>query len=836
MAEVDVVAPDGTRGTVPESELEGALADGFRLDAPEGPGSAPTAAPEREIDVRAPDGTVGTIPESELDAALEDGFEDLRDAKYRTTGQQVATGAEGFARGLTMGASDAVQTGGAGLGTGIGNFLADQFVGETPMAAEPGLDAPVVERPLYDTEAADAAYADIQGRKQANAALAAGTEFAGAVAPMLMSGGVGSAAAAARMTPAGQLAALSTKMGTLLTKRLGSSAAGRIGALAATGAAEAAVDNVTRSVMDSLAKGDVEISAERMMDGAWEATKAAALGGATAGTLGGLVEGVGAAARGVGKVLASLPKVKDFANGRAFKAALGRSNIALVRQADRYGGAEAIGDTLNRFDVTRGAAGVETIAERTGQLRQEIGQKIGAMVEEVGGDTATRSDLAQRIYSEVIDPLAKDAAKRPVARQLEGRVKDIIDDLTAPGEDVIGLKGLDDLRKSMGEMAAWAKRNPSESDEAYMDVYRLVSNYWSDAAEKAAAKSGNTEFADALRKLKKDYSHIAFANDAATDAVRSKLSNRFASPSDYGVGAATALASGSTTLGALAQGVAGAAVNKTVREHSNSLVANTLYNLANSGVARQRTLLSSVDNAMRSLVMPAAATAAPMAGRAASVLAPAMNIPLMVQQAQDLQDPNSEASNQLDAMTLQLSAESPDFAQAIRNKVMQRSALITQKVGPQIDPTDPLKSRPMPMDRVTRAKTDRFLGAMANPGAALDRLASGTGTAEDLFVVRELTPRVHKEFVDQVMNQVMGKGVRAKPAQLAKLHLALGVPVIREQTPQYVKFFQSFATKAPEPAPVEQKAQQEHWNPNEFKVDNGAMARADSITTRGAGD
>jgi hypothetical protein len=814
-APVNMLAPDGSPVNTDPEHVDSLLADGYRLA--DDPGAPPAVAPPvdlpapaaRAVNLLAPDGSAVNADAEHVESLLADGYklasdDDVRSQseaeEYGDVGSQVAAGLEGVAQGATMGAYGAV-----------GGLISDE----------------------YDAER--------RKREQYNPGTALAGNVVGAVAPALLSGGVGSAAALARMTPAGQLAALSTKMGSTLMARAGTSTAGRLGALVATGAVESAIDTTTRNVMDAVARGDVEISAERMMDGAWETAKAAALGGAIGGGLGGLVEGGAAVGRGLGKIVDKLPSVRDFANGRAFKAALGRSNIPLVRQAERYGGAEAIGETLNKFDVTSGAAGVETIAERTGELRDQIGKRIGELVDEVsaaGGAGPSRADLAQRMYTEIIDPLAKDAAKRPVARQLEGRVKDIIDDLTAPGEDAIGLAQLNSLRQSMGDMAAWSKRVPSESDEAYMDVYRLVSNYWADSAEKAAQAAGTPQLASELRQLKRDYSHIAFANDAAEDAVKAKLANRFASPSDYGVGAAAAIATGGTSLGAMASGMAGATLNKVVREHANSLVANTLYKLAQSGVKREKALEGAVSSAIKSLALPATTSLAPLAPRVSAPSVPMPQLQQMIQQAQELQDPDSPASAQLDAMTLQLAGESPEFADAIRQKVMQRASLIVQKLGPQTDPRDPLKSTPMPMDRVTKTRTDRFLQAAADPAAALERLSTGVGSPEDLEVVKALTPAIHQEFVSRVMGQITGKKLKISLKQKQKLHFALGVPVSRDQTPEMVKFYQGNVAGSPQPAPAEQQTapQQDkapHFNPKEFAVDNGAMARADSVMARG---
>jgi hypothetical protein len=842
MAEVDVISPDGELGSIPEEQLADARSQGFRL-----PNEAPAAAPapdaapaDAEVEVRAPDGSIGTVPASQLTDALDQGYEETRHDQYRTAGQKIATAAEGGLRGATMGISDLVQAGGAAIGTGIGNWLADKSFGETPG----------VEHPLYDTDAQQASYADIQGRREANKALSVGTEIAGAAVPALLTGGVGSAAAMARATPAGQLASLSTKMLGELTKREGIGAMGRIGALAGIGAGEALVDNATRQVMDSLASGDVELSAERMLDGAWEATKAAALGGLVGGGLGAVAEGVSAGVRGAQRVGEAVAErfggLGEQAGQAAYKAAVGRTSIAAQRLAARVGGDAEIGQTLLRRGVVKTGDTVDAIAERLPAELDSAGQDLGALLDEVADASTSKATILKRIEDEVIGPLDK-AGTRDVADAVRAKLNasGIIDELSPSqvmkrgpdgpvpvDRDGIGLRELHALRRRFDQRPdlKWGASGPGPVDittDAMRDVRRTIEDAFEQASDAAAKAKGVTDYAARLKQAKREYSQLAVANQVSEQGAFARSANN-----RIGLNDALAGVAGAASLGPA--GALAAVGSKLIRDRSESVIATTLYKLAQRGVARERSLQGAVDTTLRNLASPAAVAAVPAIGRIppANDVAQVKN---MVAQAQALQDPNSPESQQLSALTLQLASESPEFAEAMRAKVMKRADFLVQKLGPSIDPSDPLKAAPMPVDRVTKSRTERFLRAAADPAAALDRLANGQGSAEDLQTVRELTPSIHKAYVDRVMQQVMGKGIKASQSQRQRLFFALGAPVERSQTPGMVAFYQSLhAGKQPENPDAAQGAPKPPNNTQDFDIDaTSKLARSDAMMTPG---
>lgn len=881
MGNVRVIAPDGSSGSMPEEDFEAAKADGFKLAGGGAPAPSPEApAADRMVRVRAPDGSTGSMPAADFAEAEADGFKRLD----LTAGGQARAGLEGVARGATLGASDVAQTAGAGLGTGIGNWLADKIHGETPRTTRPGVDAPLApERPLYDSEASAAAGQEIQQRREDYRGTAIAGELAGTIGAALLSGGQSAAAQAARFTPAGQLAHLSTRMGqALLGDAAKKSAATRLGALVATGAVEGFADTATRTVMNDLAAGKVELTAERMGDAAWhaitEGAQGALVGGATAGVLGGLVEGGAAAYRGGRKLAGQMaeklqPRLTEEAGKAAFKAAVGRTSIASQRMAARVGGDAEIGKTLLKrgviADTARGGHTVDDIAERLPAELDKAGNELGSLLGEVADDTVDGSKIWSRIESEVIAPLEKagtrdiaDAVRsklersgiraglvgeaddageavtraareatpgvdprsgsgimgeagRPAEVPSSGMMGEAAREADAPAPRVMGAEARTGTRGArsggadsglMGSRAArdnsvglgelhqlrrrfdqrpdlkWGANGPGPVDittDAMRDVRRTIEDAFEKASDEAGKARGVTDFAERLKTAKREYSHLAVANQVSEQGAFARAANN-----RIGLNDALAGVAGAASLGPA--GALAAVGSKFVRDRSESVIAATLHKLAQRGVAHEQALEKAVEATVNIAANPAVRVA-PIAARGAFA---AVEMRQMIAQARAIQDPNSPEAAALDATTMQLAGDSPIFANAIKQQVLKQAAMITNRIGPDIDPNDPLQSAPRVVDPIKQGRNERFMRAIQDPSAALDRLVDGSGGAEDLAVVREVTPLVHRQYVDRVMERLIGSGTKLGPEQRARLHYVVGRPVSALQTPAYLQYFQ----------------------------------------------
>jgi hypothetical protein len=827
---VNLIAPDGSPVNSDPEHVESLLADGYQLagddpGAPPGPlpAKAPSpmvpilGAPQTDagmplgdvVNLRAPDGSAVNADREHVESLLAYGYqlagaEDVsaqRDLDANSTlDAQAITAGEQFAQGATLGAYGAI------------GELADEGYGRR-----------------------------MQARAEANPMTATVAGVAGAIAPAALSGGVGSVGALARLTPAGQLANLATKMGTVLSARA-ATGIGRIGALAATGAAEAAVDATTRRVMDDMAAGNVEITAERMLDAAWDGARMGALLG---GGLGALAEGANLAGKGVSAAAKAagerLGTLDDQAGKAAFRA-LGRADNRALNAAGRAGGEAAVGETLLRRGVVRAGDTAEAVADRIAPALDDSGQRLGALLDEVGDATTSRAAVWSRIEDEVVKPLEK-AGSADIAAAIRGKLKSsgIEDVLNASPvvrkggaqiERQIGLKELHEIRKTIDKRPdlKWLQAGPGPIDpgtEALRDVRRVIEDSFEQASDEAAKARGVGDFLQRLKAEKREYSHLAIANQLADrEALRAARNNRLGM-NDVLAGVAGAASMG--PAGALA-----AVGSRMIRDRAESTIAATLFRLGRGAVKQEKAIEGAVESTLRSLADPARVIpiAAKLTARAAI---PAASIERMVAQSQALQDPESPESHQLEAMVLQVAGESPEMADALKQAVMRKASFVVQKMGPQTDPSDPLGRQPMPQDRVTRSRNERFMVAVQNPAAALERLSTGVGSAEDLAVVRELTPMVHKRWADAVLERVVGGGVKLDSKQKNRMLFMLGQPVVREQTPAYVQWYQ--ATWQKQRGAQEQQQQQQapsapqqpNFHGKDFKVDGHFASRADQL-------
>lgn len=696
--------------------------------------------------------------------------------EYGSGGQQALAGVQGFARGASLGISDLLAKAGSGLaGMAAGN---DSGLGR---ATSPELGAGLSGVSDYDAAAAEAAK-DIQGIKQANRGTAITGEVLGAVLPAIASGGAGTAGTVARLTPAGQLASLATKMGTALTARAAGAGA-RIGALAITGAVEGATDNAIRRVTEDLTAGDVDITAERMLGAAWDGAKLGFL-------VGGGAAAAGEAAQGAAKLLAKLPSVEDFATGRAFKAALGGANVKGVRQADKLGGPEAIGKTLLDEGIVTKGASIEDIAERSSALREQLGKEIGEMRKQAdvlsGGTGPDGVELMRKIDDDVIAPL-RDGINDDLAESLTKQFEPLRKKLSS-GEPLT-FDSLNDLRKKLDERLKWDKTNPDAMLEMKRKVRGAINDWWVESAEEAAKKAGVEGFTENLKALNRKFSHVALADDLANDAVLRKLSNRFVSPTDHLVGGASAIgaaaASGGAAIPSMLSGAAGSLANKVLRERGNQFVSSMLYGLSKGAVRSEKAVESAARATVGTLIKGTTRSIPSL------TLMSDLHVGQALQQARALQDPASPESQRLSQMVEDVSQESPELAEAVRAKTMQKADYLSRLAGPPMDDSDPFVQRPVRMDPVKSRKMARYVDAASNPGKALERMAHGRGSKEDLETIRALYPSMYRRYVDQVTASI---GEQKKPPttqQRAKLHFATGIPMSRETQPAYVAKIQA---------------------------------------------
>jgi hypothetical protein len=278
---VRVVAPDGSRGTIPEENLMDAISEGY--------------TPEDEYE------------RAQRQAALQ--------AEHGGAAGQAMAGVESALRGLSLGGSDAA---GAAI-TGTAHALtSDGGPQLTPEArqrmAELGIGAPAEDTRGAFARGYDTAREQQDSRREANPGISVAGEVAGALLPALATGGTSAVARGLQYTPA----ALAGRAGAATALRVGGAAPG-IARAALAGAAGGAVEGglaglaVGATRLDSQQVQDPGLAVEHIMSAAGEGLL---IGGGIGGILGGAARGLQMGAERLGGVAQRMaPKAAPVASG-----------------------------------------------------------------------------------------------------------------------------------------------------------------------------------------------------------------------------------------------------------------------------------------------------------------------------------------------------------------------------------------------------------------------------------------------------------------------------------------------------------------------------------------
>lgn len=242
---------------------------------------------------------------------------------FTSTGERILTGVEGAARGLSL-----------GLTSGL----------ETERSAQ---------------------------RAQYNPRIALGSEIAGAVAPILLSGGIGAAASGGRLAGAVRGAAAVTPAG--LVGRAGTATARALGGGIRGAAAGAAVEGALAAGVGSVARGDAEV-VENVLAGAG----LGALLGAGAGVIG----------RGVGKLAGSR------AAREAAETAAAAERTTAAKVADSIEELRVAGDDLRT---------AMTAARRTAAPTAQEATALAAQLRTYGEDVLTAARRRPGTASRLVD-------------------------------------------------------------------------------------------------------------------------------------------------------------------------------------------------------------------------------------------------------------------------------------------------------------------------------------------------------------------------------------------------------------------------------------------------
>jgi hypothetical protein len=388
-----------------------------------------------EVPMVNPRGDKVGVPAEQVGDALSGGFkiEPLAEQRaraekqyYQSTGEQIKAGAEGTARGVTVGLSDFV-------GTATG---------------------------LMDKE-------DAAKRKKYNPEVAIGSEVVGAVAPALFTGGSSVVAKAASMAPSAFISRASTRAAEELTKHIvkrGSSSVAKdiVGkTISATlgSAVEGAIYGAGAKVTED-ALGDPNKAAESVLA---NVGLGAALGGASTLGLSALGHAIGFGASKATDLASKLTKTEIDDNtivGTLIGAATGTS--------PRVNSAYLKNGGLSPDDLSKIGVNSNEFLERIGS----IGDKASEGVDDLRAATRDAKFEMQQAHSDLVTSLknagdsAKDA-KEKAAATLKEAVDDRIERLKErTAEPIVGefVTKLEDMQQKLFEGSQNAGLKLAESD------------------------------------------------------------------------------------------------------------------------------------------------------------------------------------------------------------------------------------------------------------------------------------------------------------------------------------------------------------------------------------
>lgn len=350
-----------------------------------------------------------------------------------------------------------------------------------------------------------------------------------------------------------------------------------------------------------------------------------------------------------GKVIAAAPGVikdsaTDFANKEAFKS-LNPTKTKMVQKIIQSGEAPGIGETLRDTGVVGGIPTTRSgIAQRTNEAVESVGQQLGQKIDQIAQYADKENNLSSPFLSKPTVGLSRQAVGEALDQELmpelpkdhgiptlndkASEVKDLIDQFKESGSDHFSIKGAQQVKKALGDNIDWTKQ-PSQMNSKELfnrALYHTMSRGIEDAADVASDELG-PQFANEYRTLKSQYGNLKQAAVIANKSSVGEYTNRFISPSDYGVGLFSSLSGGSPHAMA-GHAIIGAIANKGARTFGNQIMSNA--GAMGASIAGMGSDLQSIPSPLVTI-----GTSAPMRSTPTLDIQPFMNAASNVQQDQN---------------------------------------------------------------------------------------------------------------------------------------------------------------------------------------------------------
>jgi len=690
--------------------------------------------------------------------------------------------AAGAARGLTLGASDA-------LLSGIGGD---------------------------DTRKA------LQGLRQANPVASTVGEIGGALAPLVLSGGgAGAAEGAAAATEgagalgtAGQAASGAVRalgaghraiagVGSLVEEgaarglaalgATGETALGRIGIagakMAARGAAEGALYGAAQEANDSVLNGDA-ITAEKIVAGMGHG---ALFGGVVGGLLGAGTKAVG---EGLERLVPKKETLNQIARDQAADAIglTGPQRAKLAGRAVGEAGQARVDATMDDLlntkletgelagqRVLQPAANVGESLSRISQAKTEAQAKLSGLKDTISegmaatGHSPDVGEFLRRADEQVFAPALKSnspgvrseirAAQRELSLVRERAAMAM--ESANPEQAAMSFRELDQFRQDLASRVypkpppgGGLPAPPPKGAEQLQKVERILADYLKEEAGTFLAKVG--ENPNAYNEANRLYSSFNKLEQVANKADQMAQGRRGVSPSDHALGLTSALGALATgnvgALGAMAYGGAAAIANKMVRERGNALIATLARRAAETD--------NVIDTAAKALAGTGERVKAPVLTTAFEGKSIAEQYERTAERVRELAQP-AFAQQHISNLIPDVTAQYPNVGLAVSQKLLGIYQALAAKIpqthadtGATLTPLA-IKTRVSPLQQ--REFLNAAMGAL-QPEKVIADLGRGVVNRQAIEMLKTVHPLTFKQLRTQVADVVQHR-TKAIPYQ-----------------------------------------------------------------------
>lgn len=290
-------------------------------------------------------------------------------------------------------------------------------------------------------------------------------------------------------------------------------------------------------------------------------------------------------------VAEKLPKItaalQKFSKERAVKAIepMKRDLEALAKM--RGGSTERVGQTLlDEGIIGNMPVSKEELLRRVSEAAESSGGRIGTQVEQMASlpgaqEAVSRSDIASRLREKLITPLKGIVGTEDQMTKLD----DLITRFEQQGSEKLSLGETEKLKRVYQDLIKYDRKVNAAQPvvEKFQDqLAKALRGEVETAGEKLSTKANQPGLAEAFKAEKQRFGDLKASEDILKKAQLNEQARRFISPSDYGVGAAGAVAQAAAGGGlpGMAAGAALGGVNKLARQYGSQIAAKQSDNLA----------------------------------------------------------------------------------------------------------------------------------------------------------------------------------------------------------------------------------------------------------------